>query len=182
MKKNATFFILGLAFIAGFQVSAQEQGEIRVGANLMLNTAGGADESGITSAMALNLVGDYFFTDAIAISPSYTLGFNKAPADGTFRVSLFNIDAKYFFGESGFYGLAGLGFASWEYGGGGVTFSASGTGLNLGAGYSYELSDLLLLDASLRYNTVSVGAVNVAGAETKSPLFIGAGISYRIGG
>lgn len=171
-----------LVAIFGFAATAQEQGEIRIGVGLRANTVGGIDDSNGEHkiGLGLNFGGEYFVTDAISIAPSYTLGFGSDLPEGfSYKFNFFNIDGRYYFGESGFYGLAGLGFASVKIEDSGFSATGSETGINLGVGYAMELSDVLLLDANVKYNTVKVG--NLANLDTKSPLVFGLGLAYRLG-
>ncbi|MEP5365511.1 MAG: outer membrane beta-barrel protein [Reichenbachiella sp.] len=130
--------LLALALVGLFTINgamAQEQGDIRAnaGLNYLFGPWGGDGRIGF------GLGGEYLITDAISIAPSYYFS-NK----DDLKLNILNIDARYYFvtGDTQVYGK--VGFAS--YGG-----DASESGLTLGAGGIFNLSDNLGLNAELDY-------------------------------
>lgn len=157
MKKFTILSLFAAFVLFGLSANAQEQGDIRAGAGLAYGTKAGVDASGTKGAIGINLGAEYLFTDAISLAPSYTFFFKSSVGGADYNVSSFNIDARYYFGDSGFYGLAGLGIVSNKVSGGGFSVSGSETGINLGAGYMYGLSDSMFLNGQAKYNTADFG-------------------------
>ena len=142
-----------LVAIFGFAATAQEQGDFRIGAGLAAGTKAAFDEEGTKLGLGINFGAEYLITDAISIAPSYTLYF-KSEVDlggfGTIESSpkALNIDVRYYFGESGVYGLAG--FTN-------VGDEEKESGLNIGAGIMYPLSDNFFLNGQAKYQTPGEG-------------------------
>lgn len=153
MKK----LLLTAAIVAflGFTATAQEQGEIRVGAGLAYGTQATIDlnDGSEKGALGLNFGGEYFITDVISAAPSYTMFFKEEEGGSSFKTSSFNLDARYYFGEGTFYGLAGLGFSSAKAEGGGFSATSSDTGINLGVGAMIPAGDALFINGQAKYNT-----------------------------
>lgn len=176
MKKITILFSLVVCFT--FAASAQQTGQIRVGAGLVLGTQAAIDEGGEKAGIGINIGGEYFVTDIISIAPSYTTFF-KSDIDGigfnsSLKVSSFNIDGRYYFmaGDLQLYGLAGLSFASGKSTNDvlGVPFKlkTNETGLNLGVGIVLPLADKLNLTGQVKYNT------------PLEQLVVGAGILFTV--
>jgi len=166
MKRTITVTALGLLMIISTQSWAQDQGQIRVGASLAMGTRAGINDTGGNSlGVGLNFGGDYFVIDKLSIAPSYTFFFKSTAGAANLgfeldlRVSSFNIDGKYYFltEEVNVYGLFGLSFASVkstsDFFGTPINVRDSRTGVNIGGGADYMLSDKLYLNGQLKYNT-----------------------------
>ncbi len=164
MKRTITILVIGLLMVAGTQSWAQDQGQIRVGASLAIGTKAGINDTGGEKiGMGLNFGGDYFVIDKLSIAPSYTFFFKSTTRilDSGFeydlRVSSFNIDGKYYFLTEGInvYGLFGVSFARVKssFGFLGIPVSANETGINIGGGVDYMLSNKLYLNGQVKYNT-----------------------------
>lgn len=159
MKK----LLLTAAIVAffGFAATAQEQGDIRVGAGLAIGTKAGAEASatGVDSKLGLgiNIGAEYLITDAISLAPSYTFFFKNSIGGADYSLSALNIDARYYFADSGFYGLAGFSSVSSKAEGGGFSVTSSESGLNIGAGIMYPLSDNLFANGQVKYQTPGDG-------------------------
>ena len=153
MKKS--LLTATLVAIFGFAATAQEQGEIRVGAGIAYGTQAtiDLDDGSEKGALGLNFGGEYFFTDVISAAPSYTMFFKEEEGGASFKTSSFNLDARYYFGDGMFYGLAGLGFSSAKLEGGGFSESDSDTGLNIGGGVMIPAGDALYINGQAKYNT-----------------------------
>lgn len=169
MKKTIFLLVvvLGFSFVAT-QSWAQEKGQIRAGGGLALGSKSALSNTGASAlGVGINFGGDYFVTDIISISPSYTFFFKSTYSEtisGTtielsIKTSSFNIDGKYYFLTEAVnvYGLLGLSIASAE-----VTFDFFGTpisasstdlGINIGGGADYVLSDKMYLNGQLKYNS-----------------------------
>jgi len=137
MKKLLLSAVAVLMFAVA--ANAQEQGQIRARLGLAAGTKAGADiaidaNSGVTTVddkigLGVNLGVEYFVTDNISISPSYTYFFNSTEdisIDAGFGASVsgeisikprvFNLGGRYYFGDDlNFYALAGLAFQSVQY-------------------------------------------------------------------
>ncbi len=166
MKRTIAILVLGLLMVAGTQSWAQDQGQIRVGASLAIGTKAGINDTGGEKlGMGLNFGGDYFVIDKLSIAPSYTFFFKSTyrVLDSGFEfdlsVSSFNIDGKYYFLTEGInvYGLLGVSFArvksTLSILGSPIEVSANETGINIGGGVDYMLSDKLYLNGQVKYNT-----------------------------
>lgn len=146
-----------LIAIFGFAATAQEQGDIRVGAGLALGTKAGVDADGEKMGLGINLNGEYLITDVISIAPSYTMFFKNSVGGADFSLSALNIDVRYYFGESGLYGLAGFSSLKAKAEGGGFTVTDTEGGLNIGAGVMLPLSDNLFANGQIKYTTPGDG-------------------------
>lgn len=173
MKKTLLSFIVALlssgATMAQEVVQApaaeapvQEQSKFRVGAGLVFGTkAGIADDGSESGGMGINVGGEYFFTERIAAAPSFTYFLKSSNENMSVRVSSLNLDGRYYFGNEGnisFYGLAGVSVAfakvSYDYGDYGKgSVSDNETGLNVGGGLVYPLTEKYSLNAQVKYNT-----------------------------
>jgi len=192
MKKTIILSLFTAFLFVGVTANAQEQGEIRVGAGLALGTKAGIDDDGSEKmGVGINIGGEYFVTDLISIAPSYTFFFKSEISFDDFggtstnsrQYGSLNLDGRYYFGDGDiqFYGLAGISFASAK-----AEFSyeddtdpsfnesdsatESETGLNIGGGVMYPISDNLYLNGQIKYNTPI------------EQLVINAGVSFTIGG
>lgn len=139
----------------------------RVGAALAMGTKAGINDTGDNKlGMGLNFSGDYFVTDVISIAPSYTFFFKSTYgvdadlATGfSFKTNSFNVDGKYYFLTDGInvYGLFGLSFAAIkatiDFLGAPINISNNKTGVNIGGGVDFGLSDKLYLNGQVKYNT-----------------------------
>ncbi|MEQ6166712.1 MULTISPECIES: outer membrane beta-barrel protein [unclassified Ekhidna] len=157
MKKFTILSLFAAFLLVGMTANAQEQGDIRVGAGLAIGTKAGVDESGEKMGFGLNFGAEYLVTDVISIAPSYTMFFKSSVGGGDYSLSALNIDARYYFGESGVYGLAGFSSVSAKVEGGGFSATTSEGGLNIGAGIMYPLSDNLFANGQVKYQTPGEG-------------------------
>ncbi len=164
MKKTITVIAIIAAMAISKQSLAQDQGQIRVGASLALGTKSAISDTGSEKmGIGINIGGDYFVIDKLSIAPSYTFFFKSSlEEDGydiSIKVSSFNIDGKYYFLTDGInvYGLFGISFASIKaetnFLGTPIEISDSETGINIGGGVDYALTDKLYLNGQLKYNT-----------------------------
>lgn len=168
-----------LVAIFGFAASAQEQGEIRVGAGIAAGTRASVDTDNGESKLGLgiNFGAEYLITDAISIAPSYTSYFKTDFGGGvSSSFSELNIDARYYFGESGVYGLVGFGSVTAKAEALGFSVSSSESGINIGGGIMLPLSDNLYANGQLKYNTVKIA--DAADAEGKGQIVINLGVAY----
>lgn len=157
MKKFTILSLFAAFLLVGVSANAQEQGDIRVGAGLAVGTKAGVDESGEKLGFGINVGAEYLITDAISLAPSYTFFFKSSVAGTDFSLSAINIDARYYFGESGVYGLAGFSSVKAKAEAGGFSASTSEGGLNIGAGIMYPLSDNLFANGQVKYQTPGEG-------------------------
>ncbi|WP_343330121.1 hypothetical protein [Polaribacter staleyi] len=144
MKK--VLFIAALALLGFSNVNAQEKGDFSGFAGLTYPLTSGAD-------LGINVGVEYLFTDVIAVAPSFSYYFTE---DVTSTV--INIDGRYYLGGDEslkYFGLAGISFSSVKFEG----FSVSDTGINVGGGLIYGLSENLGLIAQLKYGSVGAGAL-----------------------
>ncbi len=183
MKRTITIIALGLFLMASTQSWAQEQGQIRASVSLALGTEAAISDTGDSKlGMGINIGGDYFVIDKLSIAPSYTFFFKSSyGADTDFgntelsvKSSSFNIDGKYYLLTEGvnLYGLFGISFASAKvtanFLGTPIDIKDNKTGINIGAGVDFDLSDKLFLNGQVKYNT------------PLEQLVIGVGVGYVI--
>lgn len=179
MNKKHTLLVLGFLLFSGAQSIAQEKGKFRIGAALIMGTEAGITDDGESKlGMGLNLGGDYFVIDKLSISPSYSFFFESSYSE-TFgtpsgfgakyysRFSSFNIDGKYYFltKNINLYGLLGLSFAREKMQTGYINVPNTldlvpipdvinnNTGINIGGGVDFGLSDKIYLNGQIKYNT-----------------------------
>ncbi len=194
MNKIITLLVLGYLFLISAQSIAQEIGQIRVGASLAMGTNAATNDAGDSKlGMGINIGGDYFIIDNLSFSPNYS-SFFESPYSKTFgsptgfgvkyflRISSLNIDGKYYFFKErvNLYGLLGLSFTREETQASYINVPNTidvlpipddvnnKTGINIGAGVDYFLSDKLYLNGQVKYNT------------PLSQLVIGIGAGYVI--
>lgn len=145
---------------AGSAVGAQEVGTIRLGAGLVYGSKAGInDDLEAAGGVGINIGGEYFFTSNISAAPSFTYFFPSSANFEAFgqkytmkmKVSSLNLDGRYYFNAGGMdlYGLAGLSVAF----AGAEGESSNKTGVNLGGGVVYPLSDNLNFNGQIKYNT-----------------------------
>lgn len=148
--------LLGLSLIILFaitSVSAQEKGEVRAGLGLIGGTKAGIENDGSTKlGLGLSTSVEYMVTDAISGSVSYDYYFPSTVGGIDFKISYFNIDGRYYFikGNTQVYGLVGVGI-------GAASPGTGETGLNVGAGAVFPISDALGINAQLKYQTPGDG-------------------------
>ncbi|WP_425392504.1 outer membrane beta-barrel protein [Ekhidna sp.] len=161
--KKITILSLFTAFILfGVTANAQEQGDIRVGAGLAVGTKAGAEagtggEVDSKLGLGVNVGAEYLITDMISVAPSYTFFFANSVDGVDYSLSALNIDARYYFGDSGIYGLAGFSSINAKAESGGLSVSDSEGGLNIGAGVMYPLSDNLFANGQVKYQSPGDG-------------------------
>lgn len=177
--------LLALALVGLFAFNgamAQEQGDIRGSLGLVLGTkAGISDEGEFKLGFGLTPAVEYVFTDAMSANASYDLYFKSSVDGGSFTLGSFNIDYRYYFmtDDMQLYGLVGVGFMSGKFKqDGGGTISSSETGLNIGAGAIFPLSDMLGFNAQVKYQTPKFADIS---GEEGSNIAINAGIVYTFG-
>lgn len=165
MKKITLLFVMVGCF--AFVTKAQEKGQIRAGAGLVLGTKAAFDAGGDKAGVGINIGGEYFVSEIISIAPSYTFFLKSdleiAGVSTSLKTSSFNIDGRYYFmtGSLQVYGLAGLSFATAKSETSGdifgvpfsQTFKSNDTGLNIGGGIVLPLNDQLSFNGQIKYNT-----------------------------
>lgn len=153
MRKLFSIAILGAAMFAGFNASAQAQGDIRVTVAGLLGTESAIDDNGEAKmGFGLNVGGEYFVSDAISAGASYDMFFKSEVGGASVNYSSINIDGRYYFGEM-FYGLAGLSLAKATSEFSGFKVSANETGANIGAGAIFAMGDSAGINVQVKYNT-----------------------------
>lgn len=169
MNKTIKLFALIALMAISSQSWAQDQGQIRVGGSLALGTKAGISDTGDSKlGVGINIGGDYFIIDNLSAGISYTFFFKSSVSypdglGGTYELSqsrgAFNIDGKYYFltDPVRVYGLLGISIGSAKVTtdvlGSPFTVSDSETGVNIGAGVDYPLSDKLALNGQLKYSS-----------------------------
>ena len=168
MKKNILIIV---AIVLSANVFAQEFDltKLRAGAGLVYATEIGN--------IGINLNGVYSITEEWEAS----LGFSHIFEKDYVRYNVLDLDAHYVFYQHdeklNVYGLAGLGFTFWkatipamDLGWGmsspEVTDNGTETGLNIGVGANYKLSDKLNLAPEIRY-TIMDGSYLRIGASVQ---------------
>lgn len=144
---------------------AQEQGDIRASGALAFGTKAAADSDGEgTGGIGINLGAEYVFTDGISIAPSYSFFFEK----NNLKTSTINIDARYYFATDGtqVYGLLGFASTKASVSVGGLTVSSTDSGLNVGAGAIFPLSDAIGIGLQGKYQTAGEGQIVLQGGLT----------------
>lgn len=163
MKKIllAVFVLFAFAAVS----NAQTEGDFRLNGGLAYGSEAGFDGGGA----GINVGLEYFFTDVISAAPSYTYFFESTEdvlgTEFSARLSSINIDGRYYFQTDGFqaYGLAGIAILAINtttpdfFGTGTIETSDSETGLNIGAGIVYPLSEKIGLNGQLKYQTPGEG-------------------------
>ena len=120
MKKGILLIVFVVSALCSY-------GQARVGGGLSYGTE--------IEEMGLNLTGEFFLKDKVALTPEINYFFT----DNNITFWTFNADVHYYFNKSSqasFYGLAGLNFASISNN----NNSNTELGLNLGAGVNFELN------------------------------------------
>lgn len=120
---------------------AQYQGEVRIQMDTEYGFA--------TNLYGFGLVGEYFIIDRLSVVPSAII---FLPQTG--KASSLNLDARYYLTEgiSQFYGVLGLNSSRRR-----LEFAAPGedliirTGINIGAGYIYRLSEEFAIESQFKY-------------------------------
>lgn len=148
MKKIFVLLAVSLFSVSAF--AQTEKGAIRLGGNTNLGFSSlksdGADKS--NSYFNLGVDAGYFVIDNLSIDVGFGFEYAKAggadDADTGFDV---NLGARYYLPMKVFFGAA-FDFQSAKYGGGD---SVSGTGLTLGAGYAWFLSDKVAFEPMIGY-------------------------------
>jgi len=172
MNKTNIFTVLFFLTITFFTQKTNAQ--ITIGGGLAYGTE-------IESA-GVNVTGQYFFNENIAIAPSFTYYFPKSTfGDFSFKWYEINADVNYYFkvpdSKIKPYGLAGLNysiitFPSIDFGffGGSTESSSNGElGFNLGGGAGYDLGKKITPFAQLKYTISSFDQLTIM-----------AGIRYEI--
>lgn len=144
MKNIISFLILffGLMFFAN---DAFAQEEFNLGGGLVYGTE--------VEAVGLQVNGNYSFSEQVRGAADIAIYFPDQPDGGDYSFWTFNANVHYLFHQEdgvNVYGLGGLNYANQEVSGGGVSFSNSEVGLNLGAGAEYGV-DFGSLYAELKY-------------------------------
>ncbi|MEO9804840.1 MAG: outer membrane beta-barrel protein [Reichenbachiella sp.] len=160
--------LLALALVSLFAVNgamAQEQGDMRAGIGVVIGTKAGVDADGSKAGFGLSPSFEYVFADAISGAVSYDWYFKSTVGGTDINIASFNIDGRYYFvtGDTQVYGLAGIGIIRNEIG----PLSDSETGLNIGAGATFGLSDSMGINGQIKYQTPGDGQ-----------LVIGAGVVF----
>ena len=162
MKKLLSILLLCLCF----SVTAQtEQGKFLIGASSNFNFASvnlteieGVDESDLlestSSSSEFYFDGGYFVIDNLALglyisSESSKLEF-EGEDDSVSSLMTYGVMARYYFGESGFFGDVSYGIGTQDDGGDDTDIS----GLGIGVGYALFLSDNISINPSLGYSSM----------------------------
>lgn len=150
MKKITILMIAVAMMFAGNTYAQVEQGTIRanVGLNYMFKPFDG------DARLGLGLGGEYLITDAISLAPSYYFS-NK----NSVKLNTFNIDARYYFMNEAtqVYGVIGYQSIKIKSDFAGGSLSQTETGLALGAGAIFGLSDSMGINTELKYGLTSPG-------------------------
>lgn len=174
--------LLALALVALFAFSsamAQDQGDMRGSIGLVIGTKTAIDDNGETKmGLGITPAFEYVFADAMSGNLSYDFYFKSDITGASVQISSFNIDYRYYFvtGDTQVYGLAGLALmkAKTEITGLG-SVSTSETGLNIGAGANFGLSDSMLLNVQAKYQTPKFA--DASGSEN-SNIALNAGVVF----
>ncbi|GAP73437.1 outer membrane beta-barrel protein [Candidatus Symbiothrix dinenymphae] len=145
MKKK--FLSLLLAAVCGVSVNAQK-GEKAFG----LNFGYGTGE--YFGSLSVGAKFNYGITDHVRVSPSY----NYFLGDGVMSAYDINADVHFLFNATdklAIYPLAGVVFRNWTVSAGGVSVSEPITGISLGAGADFALTDVLSLGLEAKLNIAS---------------------------
>ncbi len=167
MKKITLLFAMVACFT--FAANAQEKGQIRLSAGLALGTEVAINETGAAAGVGINIGAEYFFSDIISIAPSYTTFFKSELGLSSLKFSAINIDGRYYFATDGvqLYGLVGLASVTikseFDFLGTPLSLKASETGLNIGAGAIFPLSDNLGINLQAKYQTPGNGQIVING-------------------
>ena len=170
------FFLRKVAIVAiavvtmSLAVNAQEQGDMAVGANLVLGYNSDFTDFGVGGKFLYNV------SDAIRLEGAVTFFLPK----DYFGVKLsfwdLSVNGHYLLPVSDkftLYPLVGLGIQGWKLkvSESGISVSDTGSDLcfNLGGGFDYKLTDQLFLNCELKYRIV----------EDWNRLVISAGITYK---
>lgn len=171
MKKF--IYALSVFMLAGIiTVNAQEQGKIRILGGLAYGTKSAIDVNSTEGkgGIGFYIGGEYFFTDQISAAPTYEM-WKSSESGVDYTLSSINIDGRYYFvsDELSIYGLAGISLLKGKVESGGFSVSDDETGLNIGGGVVYQLSDKFGLNGQLKYQTPGDGQ-----------LVLGAGIAFSL--
>lgn len=177
MKSKILLFAAAALFICSTSF-AQEQGDMRAGIGVVLGTAAGFDDGGHKMGVGITPSFEYVFADAMSGNVSYDFYFKSDLTGGSITYSSFNIDYRYYFmtDDMEVYGLAGLGFVGLKSevtGAGSVNSNA--TGLNLGAGANFGLSDSMGINVQVKYCT----AQSAIGTDEKANIAINGGLIFK---
>lgn len=159
--KNLLLTLLAV-FLFATLATAQQQGDISVGGGLILGTETALDDDGSEAlGLGITLGGEYMATDVIGVALSYDHYFESSVDVGilgewTFQISYLNIDGRYYFvtGDTKVYGLVGIGIGLASFDSGFGEASDTDTGLNLGGGATFPLTDVLGLNVQAKFQTV----------------------------
>lgn len=159
MKKFTILSLFAACVLFGFNANAQESGDMMVHGGVGIATGPYGGDEGVTGFGAGF---EYVFADAMSGSVEY-MSYSK----DSFTSSLIGIDYKYYFMTDDFkaYGKAGLSLLGGD--------APSTTGVNLGVGGIYGISDNLGLGAGVDYNLTKPD-----GADDPFGLIIRLGVSY----
>ncbi|MCB9313105.1 MAG: hypothetical protein H6568_10065 [Lewinellaceae bacterium] len=135
-------FLLVVLVFAGFSQMGQaqtiEKGVLSPG--LFFTSAAG----GLENSPSIGISFSYYVANNLGIGLN---AFNFVFGED-YSSSTFGPYARYYFGSGSFYGQAGITFSSVKVG----DESDSATGLNLGAGYSFFITDDIAIEPSLALN------------------------------
>lgn len=157
MNKKHTLTILCFSILAIFTKEANAQ--ITVGGGIVYGTK--------VENIGINVTGQYFINDNIAIAPSFTYYFpKKITSNYSYKWYEINVDGNYYFAipDSKIkpYGLAGLNLSiislpTYNIGVFGTSDNSSNTefGFNIGGGASYDIGKKVLPFAQLKYTISS---------------------------
>ncbi|WP_158838018.1 hypothetical protein [Polaribacter sp. L3A8] len=145
MKK--VLFIISLALLGLRSISAQEMGGFS-------GFAGATYPLSSESYVGINVGFEYLFTDVIAAAPSLSYYFIEGVTS-----AILNIDGRYYFRgykKLIYFGLAGISLSSYKIHDG---LTLNDTGISIGGGLIYGVSENLGLIAQLKYGSVNSGAL-----------------------
>ena len=157
MNTKSTLTIMSLLVL--FFLTPKTTAQTTVGGGIVYGTE--------VENIGINVTGQYFINENIAIAPSFTYYFPKTiVANYSFKWYEVNADGNYYFAIADSkikpYGLAGLNvsiisFPNASFGGFGSTTSDSSTkiGANIGGGASYDIGKNITPFAQLKYTLSS---------------------------
>lgn len=155
MKTKNTLITIVASILVLFFFSQKANAQINAGAGLVYGTE--------IENLGININGQYFIKENIAIAPSFTYYFPKETI-GDFKLKWFeiNADANYYFEVSNPkikpYGLAGLSLSvvtvpGFNFGGFAQTeeTSTSKLGVNIGGGVDFDIDKAIMPFAQIKY-------------------------------
>ena len=171
MKKF--IYALSIFMLAGtVAANAQEQGQFNLLGGLAYGTKSAIDVNSTEGkgGIGFYIGGEYLFTDQISAAPTFEM-WKSSDSGVDYTLTSINIDGRYYFvaDDLSIYGMAGISLLKGKVESGGFSVSDDDTGLNIGGGVVYKLSDKFGLNGQLKYQTPGDGQ-----------LVLGAGVSFTL--